>query len=124
MHASSERIARATKGEYLLNYEQPSISIQDWPGQFDVRPNQISAAKLKRDLLEDACRLQFGAAISNALHRLSIQLARLNDSVRLQQLDVDVVNLERRAAVIDHGDVLQQETFKVASAFQRVGSNC
>ena len=72
----------------------------------------------------DACPLQFRAAISKALHSLSIQLARLNDSVRLQQLDVDVGNLERRFAVIDHGDVLQQETLKIAPAFQRVGSNC
>ena len=110
MHANAERVARATEREYLLNYEKRSISIQDWPRQFDVRPNQIGAAKLKRDLLEDTCRLQFSAAITNALHRLSIQLARLNDTVRLQQLDLDVVNLEWHAAVIDHGDILQQET--------------
>ena len=124
MHANPECIARASEREYLLNYEKRSISIQDWPRQFDVRPNQIGAAKLKRDLLEDTCRLQFGAAISSPLHRLSIQLARLNDTVRLQQLDVDVVNLEWRATVIDYGDILQQETLKIASAFQRVGSSC
>jgi len=92
MHANSERAARPAEREHLFNYQKCSISIQDWPGHFDVRPNQISAAKLKRDLLEDARRLQFGVAISNALHRLSIQFARLNNMVRLQQLDLDVVD--------------------------------
>src|SRR6266487_4873848 len=60
------------------------------PGQCDRRRNQICATKLKSHLLKDACCLQFRAAISNALHRLSIQLARLNDPVRLQQLDIKV----------------------------------
>ena len=81
--------------------------------------------ELKRDLLEDACRLQFGAAIRNALHRLSIQLARLNQlgSACGNSMSMSSI-LNRRAAVIDHGDVLQQETLKIASAFQRVGPNC
>ncbi len=67
--------------------------------------------------------MQFRAAISNALHRLAIQLARLNDPIRLQQLNIDGVNLERRAAVIDDGDILQHQTLKIAPALQRIRPN-
>ena len=84
VHANSQRVARPTERKYLLKYEQRSISVENWAGQFYVRPNQIIPAKLKGDLLKNACRLQFRAAISDALHGFSIQPARLNNAVRLQ----------------------------------------
>jgi hypothetical protein len=75
-------------------------------------------------LLKNACCLQFGATICNASHGLSIKIARLNNAIRLQQLNIDVLNLERRLTMIDYGDVLQQETLKGAPALQGIGSNC
>src|SRR4029450_3893132 len=97
VYANSKRIARVIEGKCLLSYEKRSITIQARPTQFDVRRNQICAAELKSYLLKDACCLQFRAAISNALHRVAIQLARLNNPVRLQELNFDVFNLEWRA---------------------------
>lgn len=84
MHTNPERAEGAVERENLRCDEKSLISIQFRSGHFDVRRNQVAPAELKRSLLKDTSRLQFRAVLSNALHRLSIQLARLDDAVRLQ----------------------------------------
>jgi len=64
------------------------------------------SAKLEPHLFKKPTRLQFGAAISNALNRIAVKLAQLDDTIRSKQLDIDIINLKRRFAVVDHRDIL------------------
>jgi len=83
-----------------------------------TQSNQCAAIETRP--ARDACRLHFGVAISNALHPSRSSPARLTTRFAASN-SIRVVNLERRAAVIDHCDVLSTGYFEVASAFQRVG---
>src|SRR6266545_2445291 len=106
-YANPERVAHAAECEDLLWNKQRLISIQLRSGQLNVRRNQIVTAELKRDLLQNAGRLNLGTAIGKAMDRISIQFSCVENVPSLHQLQVDLFHIQGSVPVINYCCVLQ-----------------